>query len=105
MLNNEQRKIKTHAASTLIKMTCLKDDEILGSMSIETNQINWEVLDSIERLLSEKIIYEVLKVILTDKCELSINDLLLLDIMNREAVLLALHTAFGLQQIDEQLLN
>jgi len=105
MLNNEPRKIKTHAASTLIKMTCLKDDEVLATMDIETGNINWEVLESIERTNEEFVIYEVLKLILTSYSNLDLESILILDSFNREAVLLALHTAFGLQQIDEQLLN
>lgn len=105
MLNNDAWKMRCHAASMLVKMTSLKNDDILGSMEINTNQVNWEVLDTIERTLTEKILYEVFKVILTDKCSLSVNDLLVLDIMNREAALLALHAAFGLQQLDAELIN
>jgi len=105
MLNNDVRKIKAHAASTLIKMTCLKDDLVLASMDIETGNINWEVLDSIERSNEEFVIYEVLKLILTSNSDLDLESILILENYDREAVLLALHTAFGLQQLDEQLLN
>jgi hypothetical protein len=105
MLNNEERKMKAHAASTLIKMTCLKDDVVLASMDIETGNINWEVLDSIERSNEEFVIYEVLKLILTSYSNLDLESILILENYDREAVLLALHTAFGLQQLNAELLN
>lgn len=85
-----------HAASLLIKMTCLKHDEVLASMDIETGQVNWEVLDSIERSNEEYVIYQVFKFILTGHCELYLEAILSVNNFDREAILLALHTAFGL---------
>jgi hypothetical protein len=92
-----------HAAEILIKYSWLRDHEAFAGTDCEINVIDWNKINNFDWSFQQAIMIEVFKFITLEESNVSLDDLLALNPMDRQAVLTAINAKFSVKELQENL--
>lgn len=103
-MNNESMK-KRKAAETLIKYSWLRDHKAFLGTDCEIGVIDWETINDFNWNWSfqQQIMIEVFKFLLLEESNVSLDDLMALNAVDRQAVIMALNAKFSINDLNENL--
>jgi hypothetical protein len=103
-MNNDAMK-KRKAAETLVKYSWLRDHKAFLKTDCEIGVIDWETINDFDWQWSfqQQIMIEVFKFLLLEESNVSLDDLMTLNPMDRQAVIMALNVKFSINELTENL--
>lgn len=101
-MNNQDRN-KLKSAEVLIKYTWLRNHEALKTTDCEIGDIDWDRILKNDWTFHEAILIEVLKFLLLEESNVSLDDLMALNEFDRQAVIVALNIKFSVNDLEENL--
>lgn len=103
-MNNESMK-RRKAAETLIKYSWMRDHKAFAGTDCEIGVIDWETINDFDWNWSfqQQIMIEVFKFLLLEESNVSFDDLMALNPVDRQAVIMALNAKFSINDLNENL--
>lgn len=102
-MNTQNSRKALKSAEVLIKYTWLRDHEAFRSTDCEIGVIDWEAINTTNWNFKQAILIEVLKFLLVEESNVSLDDLMALDELDRQAVIVALNSKFAVNELEENL--
>lgn len=102
-MNTQNSRKALKSAELLIKYTWLRDHEAFRSTDCEIGVIDWEAINRTNWNFKQAILIEVLKFLLVEESNVSLDDLMALDELDRQAVIVALNSKFAVNELEENL--
>lgn len=102
-MNTQNSRKALKSAELLIKYTWLRDHEAFRSTDCEIGVIDWEAINTTNWNFKQAILIEVLKFLLVEESNVSLDDLMALDELDRQAVIVALNSKFAVNELEENL--
>lgn len=102
-MNSHTNRKGLKSAELLIKYTWLRDHEAFTSTDCEIGVVDWERINQHDWNFKQAIMIEVLKFLLTEESNVSLDDLMALNDIDRQAVLISLNSKFTVNELEENL--
>jgi hypothetical protein len=94
---------RAKVASSLVKMTWLRDHPALLTTDLDINQIDWKTIDSYEWDRSQKVLVEVLRFINCGESLIRLSEINMLDEDEKRIVALSLNMLYNDLGLEENL--
>ena len=94
---------RAKVASSLVKMTWLRDHPALVTTDLDINQIDWKTIDSFEWNLTEKVLVEVLRFINCGESLIRLSEINMLSEDEKRVVALSLNMLYNDLGLEENL--
>ncbi len=94
---------KRKAAETLVKYSWMRDHDGFKGTDCEIGVIDWETINRQEWSFEEQVLVEVFKFLLGIESNASLDDLLALTPVDRQAAVMAIQAKFSLNDLEENL--
>ena len=94
---------RAKVASSLVKMTWLRDHPALLTTDLDINQIDWKTIDSFEWNRTEKVLVEVLRFINCGESLIRLSEINMLSEDEKRVVALSLNMLYNDLGLEENL--
>jgi hypothetical protein len=94
---------KRKAAETLVKYSWMRDHDGFKGTDCEIGVIDWETINKQEFTFEQQVLVEVFKFLLGIESNASLDDLLALTPVDRQAAVMAIQAKFSLNDLEENL--
>jgi hypothetical protein len=94
---------RSKVASSLVKMTWLRDHPALLTTDLDINQIDWKTIDSFEWNRTEKVLVEVLRFINCGESLIRLSEINMLSEDEKRVVALSLNMLYNDLGLEENL--
>jgi len=94
---------RAKVASSLVKMTWLRDHPALLTTDLDINQIDWKTIDSFEWDRSQKVLVEVLRFINCGESLIRLSEINMLSEDERRVVALSINMLYNDLGLEENL--
>ena len=94
---------RAKVASSLVKMTWLRDHPALLTTDVDINQIDWKTIDSFEWNRTEKVLVEVLRFINCGESLIRLSEINMLSEDEKRVVALSLNMLYNDLGLEENL--
>jgi hypothetical protein len=103
-MNNESMK-KRKSAETLVKYSWMREHPAFLGTDCEIGVIDWETINDFkwEWSFQQQILIEVFKFLLLEESNVSLDDLMALNPVDRQAVIMAINAKFSINDLNENL--
>jgi hypothetical protein len=94
---------KLKSAEVLIKYSWMRNHESFKTTDCEMGNIDWDLIEKTNWTFHQAIMVEVLKFLVLEESNVSLDDLMALYPYDRQAVITALNVKFALTELQENL--
>jgi hypothetical protein len=94
---------KRKAAETLVKYSWMRNHDGFKGTDCEIGVIDWETINAQEWTFEQQVLVEVFKFLLGIESNASLDDLLALTPVDRQAAVMAIQAKFSLNDLEENL--
>jgi hypothetical protein len=94
---------KRKAAETLVRYSWMRDHDGFKGTDCEIGVINWETINNQEWSFEQQVLVEVFKFLLGVESNASLDDLLALSPVDRQAAVMAIQARFSMNNLEENL--
>ena len=103
-MSNESMK-KRKSAETLVKYSWMREHQAFLGTDCEIGVIDWETINDFkwEWSFQQQIMIEVFKFLLLEESNVSLDDLMALNPVDRQAVIMAINAKFSINELNENL--
>jgi len=101
MQTDNRKKLKS--AETLIKYSWMRNHDSFKTTDCEVGQIDWSFINQTNWNFHQAIMIEVLKFLLLEESNVSLDDLMALNPLDRQAIITALNVKFAVTELQENL--
>ena len=103
-MSNESMK-KRKSAETLVKYSWMREHPAFLGTDCEIGVIDWETINDFkwEWSFQQQIMIEVFKFLLLEESNVSLDDLMALNPVDRQAVIMAINAKFSINDLNENL--
>jgi hypothetical protein len=103
-MSNESMK-KRKSAETLVKYSWMREHPAFLGTDCEIGVIDWETINDFkwEWSFQQQILIEVFKFLLLEESNVSLDDLMALNPVDRQAVIMAINAKFSINDLNENL--
>ena len=103
-MSNESMK-KRKSAETLVKYSWMREHPAFLATDCEIGVIDWETINDFkwEWSFQQQIMIEVFKFLLLEESNVSLDDLMALNPVDRQAVIMAINAKFSINELNENL--
>jgi len=103
-MSNESMK-KRKSAETLIKYSWMREHPAFLGTDCEIGVVDWETINDFkwEWSFQQQVMIEVFKFLLLEESNVSLDDLMALNPVDRQAVIMAINAKFSINDLNENL--
>lgn len=103
-MSNESMK-KRKSAETLVKYSWMREHPAFLGTDCEIGVIDWETINDFkwEWSFQQQVMIEVFKFLLLEESNVSLDDLMALNPVDRQAVIMAINAKFSINDLNENL--
>jgi hypothetical protein len=103
-MSNESMK-KRKSAETLVKYSWMREHPAFLGTDCEIGVLDWETINDFkwEWSFQQQILIEVFKFLLLEESNVSLDDLMALNPVDRQAVIMAINAKFSINDLNENL--
>lgn len=94
---------RARVASSLVKMTWMRDHPALATTDLDINQIDWKTIDRFEWTRTQLVLVEILRFINCGESLLRLSEINLLSEDERRVVALAINMLYNDNPLEENL--
>lgn len=101
MIQDHTKKLRS--AEVLLKYSSLRNHPTFKTTDCQIGQVDWDLINKTNWTFHQAVLVEVFKFILLEESNVSLDDLMVLDPLDRQAIILALNTRFEINALEENL--